>query len=279
MSKILKNVDAKVVRSVGGNVLRENFQFSKGFYNGDLVNAYLRMPHFANVISRSSEWTMLGWVNHNNSLSGNLCYPVLAIVNANASGAGVSLAAAILNNSTLEHVKSETASLFGSGPSGFIVRAGGSPGRNFVGFHYNGIDELRYYLNSSVSQQAYSNVAWAYDFTNVYIAVYNRFGTVSYPIICDEYVVFNRALSAQEASYIYNAKTGNDPASIEGLKGWYKMELAEILDFSIAQDGSDLRAGIRDRSDNFNHLDFINVPAGTNQERVDYINTNLLKPW
>lgn len=76
---------------------------------------------------------------------------------------------------------------------------------------------------------------------------------------------------------VFNANNGtfNDPFSNLALKLWYKFELAEILDFSDALDGSDMRIGIRDFSGNNRHLELIGLPAGTTQEKLDYANANL----
>lgn len=273
---VIKNASGKVIRNNSGDVLKQNFQFSKGFYRGN-VSAYCRIRNASSFITRSSEWTVLGWIlNDGATLPNNTTFPFISIVNANASGAGTSLVVCGIST-LLEYTKNETVSIF-TGPGPGTNVSGFTGGRNFVGLYWNGSNALSYYLNSA-TRTSWLNPSWTVDFTNVYLAIGTRFGLVSYARLLDEYVIYNRSLSSIEASYIYNAKLGNEPSSIEGLKCWLRFETAEILDFSVAQDGSDLRAGFRDLSGNLNHADVINVPAGTNQERVDYINANLIKPW
>ena len=54
------------------------------------------------------------------------------------------------------------------------------------------------------------------------------------------------------------------------------MQKAEILDFSAAQDGSDMRVGVRNFGSVINgHGEIIGLPAGTLEEQVDYANANL----
>lgn len=272
---LIKNTDDKVIKNVAGNVLRQNFQFGKYFARGP-VSAYVRLPFFNSFITRTTEWTVLGWIGDDGTVIPNGMLPFISIVNANVSGAGASLVVGVISN-LLEYSKSETVSLFNS-LTPLLSQAGFTGARCFIGLYYNGSNSLSYYLNSA-TKTFWVNPAWAYNFTNVYLGVTNRFGLVSYPRKLDEYLFYNRQLSSSEATYIRNSNLGNEPASLEGLKCWLRFEIAEELDFSVAQDGSDLRAGIRDMSGNNNHADFVNVPAGTNAQRVDYVNTNLLLTW
>jgi hypothetical protein len=69
----------------------------------------------------------------------------------------------------------------------------------------------------------------------------------------DEIRVYNTILRPDEVALNYNAGIGANPCVTEYLTQWYQFELFEVLDFSAAQDGSDMRLGIRDMSGKFNH--------------------------
>lgn len=90
---------------------------------------------------------------------------------------------------------------------------------------------------------------------------------------------FNRALNIDEIAYEYNNGLGNDFLNTMGLQFFYRCQLAELLDFSIAQDGSDIRVGIRDETAYNRHGELLNLPAGTLQEQLDYANLNLFGLW
>lgn len=92
-----------------------------------------------------------------------------------------------------------------------------------------------------------------------------------------EFRLINRLLDVTEILYNANNGTFNDPYSKLALEIWYKFEQAEILDFSDALNGSDMRVGIRDFSGNNRHAEIINLPAGTTQEKCDYANANLFQ--
>ena len=87
--------------------------------------------------------------------------------------------------------------------------------------------------------------------------------------------VFNRPLTTEESIYIYANGLGAIPMTRQGLVLEIEFNRAEILDFSSLQDGSDMRVGCRDISGLIQHAEFINLPAGTNQEKCDWANANL----
>ncbi len=61
----------------------------------------------------------------------------------------------------------------------------------------------------------------------------------------------------------YNSGIGNNPSRTEGLFLWFKFDQLETLDFSLAQDGSNMQLGIRDISGHDNH-GLINGTMDTN---------------
>ncbi|MES2268659.1 MAG: hypothetical protein V4520_17975 [Bacteroidota bacterium] len=69
----------------------------------------------------------------------------------------------------------------------------------------------------------------------------------------DEFRYYSKALRRDQIEKNYNAGIGNNPCETENLKVWLKFERFENLDFSQEQDGSDIRLGIRDLSNQNNH--------------------------
>lgn len=85
----------------------------------------------------------------------------------------------------------------------------------------------------------------------------------------DDYRVYNKELSKIEALFNYNNGLGSNPKTTENLKLWLQFQQFETLDFSEAQDNSDLRLGIRDMSGNNNHAQPINMQ--TNPALAGYV--------
>lgn len=75
----------------------------------------------------------------------------------------------------------------------------------------------------------------------------------------DEFRIYQRGFTREENILNWNDGTGNNPAKTEGLIVYYKFEEFENLDFSLLQDNSDIRLGIRDLSGNNNHAQPINM--------------------
>lgn len=92
--------------------------------------------------------------------------------------------------------------------------------------------------------------------------------------------IFNRQHSTEERLYYYNQASGSDFLTPNKIVLDINFQNgAEILDFSVAQDGSDMRVGVRDYSGSNYHGEIINLPAGTLQEQLDYANANLFVPF
>lgn len=74
----------------------------------------------------------------------------------------------------------------------------------------------------------------------------------------DEIRYYTKALRADEVALNYNAGIGANPCVTEYLLFWYQFESFENLDFSALQDGTDMRIGVRDMSNQNNHA----LPVG-----------------
>lgn len=76
---------------------------------------------------------------------------------------------------------------------------------------------------------------------------------------------YDRGLPLDEILFLYNSMLGNELLSTNGLWAEYPLERAIELEGSIVSE---------DNSGNNNHATFFQLPAGTNQEKVDFLNTN-----
>jgi hypothetical protein len=108
------------------------------------------------------------------------------------------------------------------------------------------------------------------NFNQLRIGIANN-GCMGYKI--DELRIYNVRLTAAQIQLNYNNGAGENPCVTEYLENWYKFEVFENLDFSIAQDTSDIRLGMRDYSGKNNHLQPINMD--TNPASPNYV----LKPF
>lgn len=98
-------------------------------------------------------------------------------------------------------------------------------------------------------------------------------GTSPQNCMTDEFRMYKGTLTTSEVSLNYNNGIGNNPSKTEDLLIWYKFEQFEMLDFSLLQDGTDIRLGIRDYSEHNNHAQPINLD--TNPISPTYV----LKPF
>ena len=85
----------------------------------------------------------------------------------------------------------------------------------------------------------------------------------------DEFKFYNTIITHDQFLSNYNNGIGNNPFQTENLVAWYKFEKFESLDFSVLQDGSDMRTGIKDLSGHANHLQPFNMI--TDNESGSYV--------
>nr|WP_321453588.1 hypothetical protein [uncultured Carboxylicivirga sp.] len=134
---------------------------------------------------------------------------------------------------------------------------------------------------------AYANGSWSirgnnYSFQNIQgLKMYSGITTTYlYNIRQSYFALYSRRISDNEVVYGYNNLLGNEPLNRNGLLFEYDFSFAEILDFSEAQDESDLRVGIRNKGVVINgHAEITGLPAGTLEEQTDFVNSNLIKLW
>ena len=119
-----------------------------------------------------------------------------------------------------------------------IVYAGRADGSGIVDVYYNGVTTGTCNgLINSFTPDAFTLFASGYGANS----------------LIDEVRYYTYPLSYNQIVTNYNNGLGNNPSITETLLLWYQFQSFETLDFSSAQDGSDIRIGMRDMSNNSNH--------------------------
>ncbi len=125
-------------------------------------------------------------------------------------------------------------------------------------------------LNGNVGTKAIgTNIIY----TNPYLGVFQFFYLFTLTTqglyatkLMDEFRMYTEVLSDADILTNYNSGIGNNPVRTENLFVWYQFEQFETLDFSLIQDGSDIRLGLRDMSGKNNHALPINMDINTTSE-------------
>lgn len=269
MSTILKNADGKILRNGDGKLLKQNFNFGNCLIQATGDNPYIRIyvPNLTYisisfmgkdiVSSESSGYFQTGFESGNGigAAKGgnpNLQMRTFEDVTYSVSGyfSGIFQFGLEIDfpNQTLHPIK--------NGQKLSPVGAGNILSTDSASY----VDIMRGYNNPSLGQA--SSIEFPADNGKA-----------------DEILIYSRPLSTSELKFLYNNSLYNEPISVSGLVSRIRLNSAEELDFSETQDGSDIRVGSRDSSGNNNHGELINLPAGTNQEKMDYANNNWFVTW
>ena len=171
-----------------------------------------------------------------------------------------------------------TSILAGSGVIGSIIDA--------VSFNKNTIKAYRSTPLQGVVESSYnsSTVSFTSDTYSYLKIARGQRGIYSYEnpsasVSINRLLVFNRIISKQEVEFMFSNGNGSNPQSILGLGLDIITNKAEILDFSILQDGSDLRVGCRDYSGFNRHGQIMNLPVGSLADQLAFANANLFVPF
>lgn len=122
--------------------------------------------------------------------------------------------------------------------------------------------DLFFYANSSIP--IFDNRSVYATLSGALIENFEFFTTSGYTIGpantgLDEFRLYNKIISHDQFLSNYNNGIGNNPFETEDLMVWYKFEQFENLDFSVLQDGSDIRLGLKDFSGKANHAQPFNM--------------------
>ena len=117
----------------------------------------------------------------------------------------------------------------------------------------------KWVINGNIASPAIGTLTTAFSGTISALYVNSRFPLSTGNIPLDEYRLYPRVLNNDEILLNYNSGIGNNPCKTEGLLLWYKFEEFENLDFSVLQDNSDMKVGIRDLSGHNYHAQPFNM--------------------
>ena len=269
--KIYNNGENKVLMSAGDRIIKQPYEFGKAFQNGAGLNNYIETQ---NLGLSSDEYTVLAWSSVNANLGGSGAIGCAANVTLSTNrhmslinrgtGAGATVTFPDLTNSNL--TMAGNAALMGCAKSG---------------------TDYNFYVNSSTSQiLGVENQSAILNklIISAILAHTTSSGTsiLSYanPISKNSRVIiFSRAITDSEYRFYYNNKLGSNLQSREGVEVDLLCNIAEILDFSALQDGSDMRVGCRDYSGFNRHGQIMNLPVGSLQDQLTFANANLFVPF
>lgn len=270
MATVLQNSDGKILRNSAGKILKQNYNIGKGLSAGTSVYLSAKIRG----LSLGLGYT-IDMVSGSITLGNNV-----AVHSINFSDLSGLHFGAFYTQSHCARINSTYNGVIGA--YNFLNASNAKKMQTFV---------ANTYLASSFSIN-YTNATAINSWTNETTSKYLPYGIVTslyfnksvldyiskgFPIY--EYRLYSRTTALNEIVYESNNGIFNEPLSTLGLECWYKFDAAELLDFSDALDGSDMRVGIRDFSGNSRHLEFIGLPAGTNAEKITYANTNLFVSW
>lgn len=272
MPKLYKNTEGKVLMSVGNRLIKQPYEFGNGFQNRMGLNNYIQISG----LNISSYFTIFEWVEDTNTaIATRSQYFNLRDV----------------NNDNFSCSRWTTYNNIGISKNGDFSEGGG----NFIGIgstntgtlglncrsYTSMISKLNYVRQNNIRFTAQLTSITAQNFNSIWIgAVRKTNGTVpsdfsSANMRHSRFILFNREVNNNEYLYFYNNRLGNELQSTLGVEIDLHNDFAEILDFSLSQNGSDMRVGCRDYSGFNRHGEIMNLPAGTLQQKVDYANANL----
>lgn len=252
---LLKNSDGKILRNSGGKVLKQNYNHGKAFFD-----KWITVPVKSSIDIFDDQFTMLGVIEKLESgVVGFLAYKLSSgnIYYYSSSGTNQSLISK--NDPTLE----------------------------LGAFNWSTQKYWMYFARTNTSfEYGHQSTDQTFNFSpeNLRINEFflgkknnvNGYGNIAK---CSELIIYDRLISDLERKYWHNNDLGNAPLSTNGLKIRLLVDLAEILDFSEAQDGSDMRVGVKDISGNLCHGEINGLPAGTLEEQRDFANQNYFQIW
>lgn len=267
MPNLYKNSEGKVLLSAGSKIIKQPYSFSKAFTNRMGLNNYININHVL-----SSEYSIILQHYTPHLTYGDVHRPFCNITNGtdNIEFGGYDRSGGYIAIAKNSQFFTSSLSLIS-----YLNEYN-------VAYYYH--DNTTYNSQTKSNNLSSGKVAYSQfniSSTKLYVGAI-RVSAGATPNIfmmqdqkIAQFAIFNRELTSSEYLYYYNNGLFNDLQSLVGVMILYKNDKAEILDFSVAQDGSDLRVGVRDYSGFNRHGELMNLPAGTTQYKLDYANTNL----
>lgn len=269
-TKLYKNTEGKVLMSVGNKLIKQPYEFGLAFQNRMGLKNYLQISN----ISISQYGTIL--TTSTNFIPATYAQVVFNCQNSNndnysywSETAGADLLKYLKNygganqaTNTIAHINSAVKKII----IGCVTRV------TSINSIINGDNTLTSTTSTQTNTLPITKI-WVGALRSSNGILPSEYSNSS--IKHNRFVMYSRELSLSEIRYYYNNSLGNDLQSTTGIEIDLHCNKAEILDFSLLQDGSDMRVGCRDYSGFNRHGEIMNLPAGTLQQKLDYANANL----
>jgi len=271
--KIYNNGENKILFSAGDRIIRQPYEFGNAFQNRMGLNNYIEISG----LNLSMLHTSTIYITARTGTYNQAVY--------NMQDSNFDNFSAQIETSGADHFKYLKNFIGGNNPANPLAyKKDGSSGI------YHGVVINQNKVNAVIHNAApffYSTSEQTYDYpiSKIWIGACRgtNGATPSHYANSDQkfngFRFYSRNISEGESLYAYAHGLGSDPQLSVGLEINMYCNFAEILDFSAAQDGSDLRVGCRDYSGNNHHGEIMNLPAGTLQEQLDWANANLFVPF
>lgn len=266
-TKLYKNTEGKVLMSVGNKLIKQPYEFGLAFQNRMGLNNYIKIDNLNILILNMSYYYSYNGTGGNSNL--------------------FSFESSINSYSTYIYNSDATISFTKNGRLSNNINLITSSSNNIINGKNNlcfSLSETNFTtLKNSTLRTSTPNISYITESSIIKLLI----GAYSVSKIINSYsidkinrvVVYSRYVNSSEMLYYYNNALGNDPQSMLNIEIDIHLDKAEILDFSLLQDGSDMRVGCRDYSGFNRHGEIMNLPAGTLQQKVDYANANLFVPF
>ena len=263
--------DGKILMSSAGKIIRQPYEFGNAFQNKMGLNNYIEISG----LNLSQYYSIFNW-NYRSDIS-NLTTGIYNVQNSNLDNyiyryydAGLTAQGAYMPKNSDYGATSII-------PYNTNTKIGAY---SFSCAICNSDNVNQHYQNSFAYSQAVTQTN-LFPITKIWLGAHrNSNGATpnnytSNIVKINRFTFFNRQISSGEYLFAYNNKVGNDFQSNLGIEIDLLCNFAEILDFSMLQNGSDMRVGCRDYSGYNRHGEIINLPAGTLQQKLYYANANL----
>ena len=280
--KIYNNGENKVLISAGDRIIRQPYEFGNAFAQTN-QNCYIDID-----ISHFGEFTILGCSDFN-YIGGNVGFikSFISWLDANDNNyifGGWDYGSAFIGLSKNSNVYNT--SNLGITPLPAVAVSPISASKNFFFKIDSRLDKTKnnFYVNS-VSRNQTSSVEAFLDIKRIRIgahraavgSIVNAFQQGGQKN--NRLVLFNRKVTDSEYFFYFNNRIGANLQSRDGIILDIIMNKAEILDFSLLQDGSDMRVGCRDYSGFNRHGQIMNLPVGSLEDQLAFANANLFVPF
>jgi len=250
-------------QNTAGKALKQNHNFGIGFWKGSSINAYIEIP---DIIDIQIDFSILTWFNTTQSDNPfsylwlirdqlDKCFLSSYRVNTNKT----ILSGGTWNTSFTPIISSTIATTTSTGLTlGSMSRSGNNL------YQWSDNKPRVDVINASFYTSALKNI---------YLGLGNASSGLGYNISPQrEVYIYQRSITNDEQLYLYNNRLGNDALSVYQMKGYYKLDNAEILTYNSVDS-----VCVRDYSGLNNHGKIINLPAGTLEQQLTYANANLFK--